>query len=824
MSVSIIGNLPTSLSVFIGREREIAEVQRSLSEHRLVTLTGAGGSGKTRLSMQVANEVLGKFKHGIRFIEFASVADPLLVPQAVASVLGIREGQKRSWLDQLIEHIQSDRMLLVFDNCEHLIDACAQVTERLLQACGNLRVLATSREPLGVPGEAIWPVPPLSLPDLQPWRDPGSGPSAISLYQESEAVQLFVNRARLVSPEFSLTIDNGAWVAEICRRLDGLPLAIELAATRVRALSLQEIAERLDDRFNLLTGGSRTSPPRQQTLAATLDWSYALLSETECKVLQRLSVFSGGATLEAVEAVCMGDGVETGEVLDVLSQLVDKSLTMANQRPTETRYALLETIRQYAREKLNESGEAEKTKDRHLDYFVGWAENAERHMGDADPTPWLYRYEVENDNLRAALSWSQTDEKIVEVGLRLAVACAPYWTFRSHISEGRAHLSAALSHAGPNRGTSAHANVLIQAAHFAFMQSDYPAMQPLAEEALSIWRELGESGKQGLAFTLGRLGDMATETGDYDRAKAYFREALDIYRELNDTPNISFILLLFGWTLMRTGDLQQAQKYLEEAFSLSQLSGNKRMLAFSLSSLGEVAIRHGLYERAGSLLQQGLSLSRQMGDRWTIATILGSSGWTALCQRDFPGMRSILRESLEIRLDTGDKGGIAWCLEKLAEAAYLEKQYKKSVEIYGAAAALRAPIGSVIDPADRSDYERVLSELRAALGEDAFAALWAAGAALSLDEIIAGALSEPASSSASTRTEKEKFGGLTEREREVAALIAQGKSNREIAQAMTVGVKTVETYVTRILNKLNFDSRVQIATWAVEKGLINFGG
>jgi DNA-binding CsgD family transcriptional regulator/tetratricopeptide (TPR) repeat protein len=390
--------------------------------------------------------------------------------------------------------------------------------------------------------------------------------------------------------------------------------------------------------------------------------------------------------------------------------------------------------------------------------------------------------------------------------------------FRGYTSEGRAQLSVALARVSDTMRTSARANALIQTANFAFVQSDYPAMQPLAEEALSIWRELGEAGKRGLAFTLGRLGDMSAEKGDYDKAILFFQESLALYRELTDLSSTSFILLLLGWTLMRTGDLQQAQTYLEEALSLSRSSGDRRNLAYSFSSLGEVAIRRGLYDRAVSLLQQGLSLSREMGDKLIMGGVLGSLGWAALRQSEFLEMRSILRESLEIRLDLGDKGGIAWCLEKLAEAAYLEKQYEKSVEIFGAADALRAPLGSVIDHADQPEYQRIVSGLRFALGEDTFAALWAEGAAMQLEQVIDLALSEPEPSPVAP-TEKERFGGLTAREREVATLIAQGKSNREIADAMTVGVKTIETYVTRILNKLGFDSRVQIATWAMEKGL-----
>lgn len=812
-----MGNLPAPLSVFVGREREINEIKRSLSENRIVTLTGTGGSGKTRLSLKIAGEIGEEFKDGARFIEFASVAEPSLIPQTVASVLGIREGQNRSLIDQLIEHIHLRRILLVFDNCEHVLDACAQLVERLLQSCENLRILATSREPLGISGEAIWPVPPLSLPELQPWRHLKSRQSALTIYQESESVQLFVNRATLVSPQFSLTLENGAWVAEICRRLDGLPLAIELAATRVRALSVQQIAERLDDHLNLLTGGSRTSPPRQQTLTATLDWSYALLSEKECKVLQRLSAFSGGATLDAAEAVCTGEDIERGEILDIVSQLVDKSLTVPGESTAGARYILLETIRQYAQKKLLESGDAEQTKDRHLNYFTTWAQNAETHLTSPDQVLWLDQYEAESDNLRAALLWAHAHPNRVEKGRRLVVACAPYWIYRGHMSEGRLQLSAAISSMDATERTETRANVLMQAAGFAFVQSDYPAMQPLAEEALSIWRELGPPGRQGLAFTLGRLGDMAAETGQYTQAMSYFREALDIYREVDDSHSTGFILLLSGWTLMRTGNLQEAQVCLEEALALSRGSENQRNLAFSLSSLGEIAIRRGHYERAESLLQQGLTLSYEIGDRWLTGTLLGSLGWAALRQRDFPRMRSMLKESLEIRHEIGDQGGTAWCLEKLAEAAYFERQFEKSVKLFGAADALRSPLRSVIDQVDQPEYGRMISELRSAVGQDAFEAGWAKGTTTPLAEVMEYMLAEL--SSESSRSEKEKFSGLTAREREVAVLIAQGKSNREIAKAMTVGVKTVETYVTRILNKLGFDSRVQIATWVLEKDL-----
>lgn len=811
-----VGNLPVKLSDFIGREREAGEVRKLLSDHRLVTLTGAGGSGKTRLSIKVANKLLNEFEEGIWFIRFAPLSDSELVPQAIASTLGVRETKKQPIVDGLVEHIKDHHSLLIFDNCEHLIDTCAQLTEMLLQHCPKVKILATSRESINLPGEVVWTVPPMSLPEPRPWRNPSNGEIALPAYQQSEAVQLFLNRAALVSPDFELTMDNGSWVVDICRRLDGMPLAIELAAARVRALSVQQIAERLDDRFNLLIGGSRTAPARHQTLLATLDWSYALLSEIERKVLQRLSVFAGGATLEAVESVCVGEGVEAGQVLDTLSQLVDKSLVVAGQRSSKIRYSLLETIRQYANEKLIQSGEFDKTKDRHLNYFVEWAETANAGLTGTDQSDWLNRFEIGHDNLRAALEWCAGNGKDIEAWLRLAGSCGRFWRFRGHLNEGRARLSAVLAHDGAQNRTIHRAHALLCAGQLAYYQSDFPVVETLAKEALSIHRELGNEGRRMLARTLDLLGENATETGDHETAPAYFQEALDLFRELDDTRGIGDMHMQIGWGFMRSGKLQKARENLEQAQSIMRELGSQRDLGFGYSGLGEVAIREGEYERAKSLLEEGLSLARNIKDRWMIATMFGSLGWVALNQNNLTEMRKVVRESLALRTELGDQGGTAWCLEKLAHVAFIEDQYEKSVEIFGAAAALRAPLDSVIDNADLPEYKRLIADLRSALGKDTFDSAWAKGESEPLEEIIELALAE---SKEAVQSEKEKYDGLTKREREVAKWIAQGKSNREITEEMSVTLKTVEANVTRILKKLGFDSRVQIATWAVEKGL-----
>jgi predicted ATPase/DNA-binding CsgD family transcriptional regulator len=831
----VVGNLPVHLSNFIGRERETKEVKKLLTHNRLVTLTGVGGSGKTRLAIQLANELLVKFRQGIWFIEFAQLADGTLVPQVVATTLGIRERKNSFSLNNLIEHLQNHQSLLIFDNCEHLINACAQLAEKLLVSCLNLQILTTSREPFSIPGEVVWVVPPMSLPELQPWRDPTSGQSALSAYQKSEAVQLFLNRATLVSPDFKLTIENGAWVAEICRRLDGMPLAIELAAARVRALSVRQIAERLDDRFNLLTGGKRTAPHRQQTLEATLDWSYALLTETERRLLQHLSVFAGSCTLEAAEVICADDDLFSDKVLDALTQLVDKSLvTVDRPEGTETRYRLLETIRHYAREKLAEAGASNPTRDRHLDYFLRWAEEAAPHLNGPDQTVWLGHFDAEHDNLRAALEWSQQSDATAALGLRLATACGYFWRLRGYLSEGRRHFSTVLTQAGAQMRTPTRARALYRAATLAYMQSDYPVTRKLGEESLAIWRELGHTDRIEVADTLDVLGELATEEGDYESAPELFKEALAIYKKNGNTQGISDMLLQLGWAAMRNGDYEQATSRLEEALTLFRELGNTAMISFGLAGLGELAIRQGFYESAASLLEESLALRQELGEKWGIGASLGSLGWVALRQGNFEQSKACLGESLAMRIEISDIGGAAWCLEKFAESALIQGQtaptplrsdfLRRAVCVYGTAAAIRAPVNSVIDPVDLPEYESNLATLRAALGDEVFESAWLEGNNLTLEEGIEYVFAIPESPTAKVlrvkaKAENEEIGGLTPRELETASLIALGKSNSEIAEMMTVRKKTVETYVTRILNKLGFKSRVEVATWAIEKGL-----
>jgi predicted ATPase/DNA-binding CsgD family transcriptional regulator len=811
----------------------MAEVTQWLAAHRLVTLTGAGGCGKTRLALETGRGLLPHFAEGVWLVDFSPLVDPALVVQAAARVLRVQEQPARPLLETLSDTLRHRQLLLIFDNCEHLAAACAQLATALLQFCPDLHILATSREPLRVTGEVVWNVPPLSLPAYQPWHDPAGSLASLAAYQHSEAVQLFVARAKIVSPAFSLSIENGAWIAEICRHLDGMPLAIELAAARVRVLSVREIAERLDQRFSLLTDGSRTALPRQQTLAATLDWSYRLLTEAERVVLQRLAVFAGGCTLAAAEAVCCDETIPAGDVLAAMSHLVDKSLVIADPKEEGTRYRLLETIRQYAREKLLECGELAAIQQRHCVFLMEWAERAEPYAVGPDQVVWHDQYEVEHDNLRAALDWCYQDQNRAIMGLRLATACTAFWHARAYVGEGTTRLLTALSQSSEQASEAVRAKALTQLGILLFMHSDFPAMRRYLEESLSIWRKLGQDGRAGLADTLNHLGDLASEQGDYKLARLLLQESLDVYRELNHVGGICGTLLLFGWIGIRTGDYTQAESYLRESLAIAQQGGERMTTTFALSGLGEAALRQGNYEEATAVLEESLRLNRAGGYRWGMGTVLGSLGWVASLQRDYARMRATLGESLAIRLEIGDQGGIAWCLEKLAEAALLEGErasassqlecYQSAVRLFAAAAAIREPIHSAMDQVDQSAYQRNLATLRAGLGEAAFAAAWAEGDTLELEAIIARALAEAPvdvdSPSPHHPSPTQPYAGLTARECEAAILIAQGKSNREIAQAMTVRVKTVETYVTRILGKLAFESRVQIATWALEQGL-----
>ncbi len=758
-------NLPVQLTSFVGRAHEIEEVKRLISTARLLTLTGTGGVGKTRLALQVAADLVESFRDGVWLVELASLTDPSLVPQAAASALRVREQPGRTILAALLDYLQPHEMLLVLDNCEHLVGACAHLAEAVLQACPDLRILATSQEPLRIDGETTWQVPTLPLPDLK--RLP-----SLERLTEYEAIRLFIERAAAALPGFAVSSRNASSIAQVCHRLDGIPLAIELAAARVRILPVEQVAARLDDRFRLLTGGSRTILPRHQTLRATMDWSYSLLPENEQALLQRLSVFAGGWTLEAAEAVCAWDGIDRVHVLEVLSQLVERSLVMTDTTVEENRYRLLETVRLYARAKLMASAGDVEMRRRHLGWCVGLAERAEPELLGPDEA-WLDRLEVEHDNLRAALEWSLKSGG-VEAGLRLAVALRLFWLVRGYWTEGRQWLDVLLARSD-GAAPALRAKALSAAGSLAQHQGDYERARVLSEESLAMYREFGNM--QGMASALNTLGIVMYERGSYQAARALHEECLACAREAGDQHAVASALLNLAIVAVHAGDYGHAQTVCEESLALFQAVTDKRGIAAAVNMLGIVATDQGDYAAARSRFEESLVIRRELGDRRGLAGSLSSLGLVAQEQGDYGAARGYFDESLAIRRELGDKHGIAsalrnlglvaWhlgdparaaellteslilhraqgsksgiagCLEGLARLAPRPEQ---AARLYGAAAALREAIGAPLLPSDRADYERSVAAVRAALVDGAFQAAWNEGQTMTLEQAVQDAL------------------------------------------------------------------------------------
>ncbi len=686
-------NLTSHLTSFIGREREMAEVKRLLQGARLLTLTGAGGTGKTRLAAQIAAELIHEIEDGVWWVELAGLTDQSLVPQAVAAALGVREQAGRAIVKTLADHLRARRLAIILDNCEHLVVACAKLADELLRACPELKILATSRESLNVAGEVIWLVPTLSAPD------PNHSLSLEEL-KRFEAARLFIERACASLPDFTLTAQNAPAVAQICHRLDGLPLAIELAAARVKALTVEQIATRLDNCFRLLSEGSRAELPRHQTLHAAIDWSYDLLAENERALLRRLSVFAGGFTLRAAEAICAGAGIEPDEVFDLLSRLIDKSLVMVVERGDEARYRLLETVRQYARDHLLESGETAVFKRRHASFYLGLAEEAEPKINTAERGAWLKRLESNQDNLRAALTTAaETGE--AETALRLAGALFWFWFRRGYWNEGRGWSQRALDLPDATKRTKARAKALFADGVLAWAQGDHGAARARLEESVAIWRE--NEDKCGLAHALQFLAMETLAQSENATARSLAEESVAIFRKENDR---------FG-------------------------------LASSLVSLGVAAQAREDYALSQSCLEESVTIFRDMGDNWGIALPLRNLGALAIRQGDYDRAVARLKESLVALRELREKWFISRSLETLAEAFALGGDGLRAARLFGAAETLRETIGASVLAFYRADYERGLAALRVRLDEETLAAEWAKGRAMTLEEALEYAMDEP---------------------------------------------------------------------------------
>lgn len=809
---AVPNNLPAPLTSFVGREREIAEVCRLLRGTRLLTLTGAGGCGKSRLALEATSRVLEDFPDGVWVVELAALSEASFVPRTVAAVLSVPEQTGRVLPDTLTDALRLKSLLLVLDNAEHLLAGCAGLTDILLRGCGRLRIITTSREALGVAGEAIWRVPPLSAPDPAhlPPRD---------RVMEFEAVRLFSERAAAVRSDFQVTDDNASAVAQVCHRLDGIPLAIELAAARVRALSVDQIAGRLRDRFELLTAGNRTALPHHRTLRAAMDWSYDLLTEREQRLLARLSVFTGGWPLEAAEAVCAGDGIDAPEILNLLASLVDKSLVLAEIQGREARYRLLETMRQYARTRLEEVDDARALRRRHRDWYLGLAERAAPQMWCAVQTTWLRRLEPEHDNFRAALDWCETDEEGVDAGLRLSAALLWYWFIHGDIKEGREYLEAALTR-GPAAPAHLRARALCGAAILAWRHDEYDHAFPLLAESVALFRALGDV--REIAFALHFMAHLAEARGQFSEAVDQFEESLAYYRRTNDVWGIGKSLSCLGSALLHQGEYARAESLIEEGLPLLRRAGDQTHSASALARLACLAQRRGDVGRAKARLDEGLRMVRGMEPTHYTFGALITLGLVAVRSGDWVSGSSLLREGLAAAWRVEDRENTARSLEGLAEAATVARRPATAARLTGAAEAIREAIGHPLSPGQRPGYEDRIAALRDVLDETGLAEARATGAAMTPHEAVEYALTalDPeASNGAPVAFIKGRSAALTTREREVAGLIAQGLTNREIAARLVIAERTAEGHVQSILNKLTFNSRAQIAAWAVEHGL-----
>jgi len=696
-------NLPVQLTSFIGREKEIAEIRRLLISANgertgegthLLTLTGPGGTGKTRLALQAAAQLQDAFPDGIWLVELALLSDPALVPQTLAALLGVREEPNYPLTRALTAYLRTKTLLLIFDNCEHIVETCAQLSETLLRACANLRIMVTSRETLGVQGERVLRVPSLQLPDVQ-------APPPLHDLAQYEAIRLFVDRAATVKPTFTLNAANAGAVTQICQQLDGVPLAIELAAARVRAMTPEQIAARLDDRFRLLTGGSRTALPRQQTLRAMIDWSWDLLSEAECTLLRRLAVFLGGWTLEAAEAVCgnLQDAtadngvnpkpeiVKSEDVLELITHLVEKSLVVVEEQADAARYYLLETIRQYAREKLLEAGESELVRAQHLSFFLKLAEEAEPNLRAAAQIIWLPRLDLEHDNLRAALQWAKGSDAL-ESGLRLAASLARFWYLRGFWKEGREWLRGLLAQPFP---ATPLPEALVRAQARALAGAGWLADAdgseiPLYAESLSLCRQVGD--RWGEAYALRGLVVITSNVTDLVPAEAHLQASLQIFRALQDDWGIGLVYFSLGWIAMSRDKIDAAAQHWEEAMRRFRQCGDRWGISVALGAFGYIARLRGQYPQAADLIHESMALFRELGDKAGVSYSLIRLANLAWRRGDYTEAMALLQESLDIQRERNNQEGIIAALQSQALVACLQGKFAQATTLLSESAHL----------------------------------------------------------------------------------------------------------------------------------------
>jgi len=798
----------------------MVELERELAMTRLLTITGAGGSGKTRLALEVARDLLEAYPDGVWLVELAPLSEEALVPKAVAEALEVPERPGEPLTDTLAEVLRDRQLLLILDNCEHLLEATARLVDKVLDSCPSVRILATSREAIGVEGEIRWLIPPLSTPEM-------GRTSPLEELGAYESVRLFVERAKGRDPSFSLSPHNAFGVAEICRGLEGIPLAIELAAARVGTLSVEQISQRLANSLKLLTGGSKTQMPKQRTLRGALDWSYELLSEDEKELSRLLSVFAGGWTLEAAEAVGAGGGVEEDDILDVLSGLVEKSLVVTEtiREGGTVRYRLLEPIRQYAREKLQHCGESEAAKRAHAEYFLALAEEAEPELFGPREAEWFDRLEVEHDNFRAALSWT-IEQGENETALRLAAALWQFWFARGYSDEGQRWLEQALSEDG-QESAAARAKALEALAWLADVQEDMERAEAAAKEGLRLSEGAGVDGS--LAASLRSvLGEVAATRGDHERAKELYEESLALYQKVGDRRFVTRVLVLLGNLSIERGDYEQAKELYEESVASARELGEETGIGVALGALGYVFLLEGEQGRAKALFEEAEALLRQRGHRGFLIGAIDNLGWAALLRGDHERARGYYEESFTLCKELGDKLIASESLEGVACIIGAKGDAERAARLFGAALALREVVGYHHTPEEDAWREPYLAAARSQVGEEPWEEALAQGRAMSMEEAIEYALSteESFATTPSTTTDKsspsskpEHLAGLTSREVEVLRFVALGMTSAQIAKELFLSPRTVETHIASIYHKLGVTSRAAATRFALEHDL-----
>lgn len=826
------------LTSFIGRKHDLAEVRGLMAASRLLTLTGAGGCGKTRLALQCANIISEQFADGVWLVDLAALHESRLVPQVVARLLGIHETHDQPLLESLLRFVRSKEMLIVLDNCEHLGEACATLAHALLVHAPKLHVLATSREPLGVAGEISYYVPPLTVPRLTVSRlaappapsdtvihgiglhkavmdGGGVDEGGVNEWMGYDAVRLFVERARAVAPDFVLTAENGALVVDICRRLDGIPLAIELASARVRVLSLEQIATRLQDRFALLVSEQRVGHvPHHQTLVATMDWSYALLTPDEQMLLRRLAVFVAGYALDMVEAICADEQLERLRILQLLSSLVNRSLVVVETFVgAEARYRLLATMRDYAAEKLEEAGETVWLRDRHLDFFVRRVEEIVPELTGPDQQVWFRRLEGDHDNMRAALVWALASGRI-EAGLRMAIALYQFWEVRNYRHEGLEWFRRFLVCADDGVSPAVHARACTYAAFLADFLEDARAAMAYGRKAVELGEVVGDEDKAVLGFAFAGLASGMRAMGDYQALYDIGQQFIDLFRGLGDDYRyyVGMGVLVRAQTALTLRKYDAAGPLLDEGLALAREAGDGFRVAMAFNLLGDLARCQEQYAEAKAAYVECVVLLRQIGAERDLAASLQNLGHTYLHLGEIERAEASFTEGLTIQRAQQNRAGMRECLIGFAALAV-------ACGLAGAGARLLAVVEaggwqkhSQQWPATRMEYEQALARARLQTTAADFETEMAAGRALSLEAGVEYALHLPWP----TRTAAPQ---LTQREREVASLVAQGLSNGEIARALFLSKRTVEKHIANILSKLGLTNRAQLVRWAVDQGL-----